>query len=213
MATADFRITSFQDEMYAENIYVVSRFVDEHALIIDPGMATERALEWLTGEHLTLDAVLVSHGHIDHVWGIPEVLSAFPSVAIHMNTADSQLAAKTVFGERGLTPPDYGVAVEASPINWAPYVVSVVETPGHTPGSVSFRLQDVLFTGDTLFAGSVGRTDLPGGSWQALVASVRKLYQIDANVTVLPGHGGSTTVGREATTNPFVSANGIPGGA
>jgi len=211
MPVSEFRIVSFQDELYSENIYVVSRRQDEHAILVDPGMATERALEWVDDQQLTLDAILVSHGHVDHIWGIPEVMSVFPGIPVHMNGADRVLAAETIVDQRGSACPDFVLAVENSPITWGPYLISVLEAPGHTPGSVVFRLGDILFTGDTLFAGSVGRTDLPGGSWEALIQSVRKLYQISADVTALPGHGPSTPVAREAATNPFVSATSILG--
>lgn len=197
---------AFADPTFGENCYLM---VDRElgiATIVDPGMAWEEAHRWLNHERLTVDGVLLTHGHVDHVFCTPEVHDEYPLLPLHLPAADHDLANQTISGTRDLTPLTYTSVGEGDTLALMGGSVEVLATPGHTPGSVVYRRGDILLSGDTLFRASVGRTDLPGGSWDQLVVSVRRLYTLPRSTVVLPGHGEPTSIGEEASSNPFVTA-------
>ncbi|MEO5679767.1 MAG: MBL fold metallo-hydrolase [Acidimicrobiales bacterium] len=189
----------------------------------DPG-----AILGLLDEHdLRLVALLSTHGHSDHVGGVSTVVRRVhadhgTSVAVHIHHDDLHMLLDPVgtsgaFGryleQEGLDlrPPEHIEGLDdGQVVRGAGLAFTAIHTPGHTEGSVCLRLDvdgeaPMLFSGDHLFAGSIGRTDLPGGSYEALVASMReKVLPLDDGVAVLPGHGGRTTIGRERRTNPFI---------
>ena len=182
-------------------------------------------LAHLAEQGLRLVALLSTHGHVDHVGGIPEVVRGVDTdrpVPVHIHDADRHMLLDPI-GTSGtlghlleyegldLRPPELLLGLDdGQRVSGAGMTFTAVHTPGHTRGSVCFLLEvegepPVLFTGDHLFAGSVGRTDLPGGSSEALLESMAtKILPLDDEVRVLPGHGATTTVGHERRTNPFL---------
>ncbi len=217
MLVAGFPAGSFQT-----NCYVVAPAAGEACVVVDPGQDAVEPLEALLAEHrLTPVAVLLTHGHFDHTFSVAPVCDGHDVPAwIHPGDRDLladpmkglSTQATAMFGGRlELREPrevrhlDDGAALELAGLTF-----TVDHTPGHTPGSAVFRTPtgegvEVLLAGDTLFAGSIGRTDLPGGDTAQMMASLRdKLLVLDDATVVLPGHGPTTTVGRERASNPFL---------
>ncbi|MDV3124929.1 MBL fold metallo-hydrolase [Mycobacterium sp. 21AC1] len=220
-------ITGFPAGMLACNCYVLAQRPGADAIVVDPGQRAMGPLRQILDENrLTPAAVLLTHGHIDHIWSAQKVADTYGCpVFIHpedrfmltdpikgFGPALLGRLSRPVFGvllsePRQLVELDRdGVVVELGDIT-----VAVDHTPGHTRGSVVFRVggtgaeADVVFTGDTLFRSSVGRTDLPGGSGRDLLSSiVTKLLVLGDDTAVLPGHGPRSTIGHERRTNPFL---------
>ena len=210
-------LTGFPAGMLACNCYVLADRQGSDAIVVDPGQRAFAPLRRILDENrLTPAAVLVTHGHIDHIWSAQKVADTF-GCAVYIHPADrhmltdpirgfgpriAQVAFGTLFREpRQIVELDRDGAV----LNLGGIAVTVDHTPGHTRGSVCFRASDVVFTGDTLFRQSVGRTDLPGGSGRDLLDSIMsKLLVLDDDTRVLPGHGEATTIGAERGANPFL---------
>jgi glyoxylase-like metal-dependent hydrolase (beta-lactamase superfamily II) len=195
---------------FAENTYVVIGASGRRAMVVDPGIGSEPVLEAMRERGLACELIVNTHGHLDHV-----AANAFfkretqASIAIH--PADLPLLANVraqaaFFGLSAEdSPPADRLLSEGTPLAFDGATFDVLHTPGHTPGGVCLRRGDQMLVGDTLFAGSVGRTDLPGGDWDQLVASIRtKLFALPDPVRCFPGHEGETTIGRERRSNPFV---------
>jgi hydroxyacylglutathione hydrolase len=219
-------LTGFPAGMLACNCYVLAPRAGSDAIVVDPGQRAMGTLRRILDENrLTPAAVLLTHGHIDHIWSAQKVADtygcpAFIHPADRFMLADpikgfgpriGQLALGALFREpRQIVELDR----DGDTLDFGGIVVAVDHTPGHTRGSVVFRVPDgggesgfgaLAFTGDTLFKQSVGRTDLPGGSGRDLLDSiVTKLLVLDDDTRVLPGHGESTTIGLERRTNPFL---------
>lgn len=214
-------VTGFPAGAFAANCYVVAPASGEECVIIDPGQDAERGIEELLARHrLKPVAVLLTHGHIDHVWSVAPVCGAKGIPAyIHPDDRDllsdpgkglSLMAKQQFLGGMTLSEPDdVRQLADGAVITLAGLEFTVGHTPGHTPGSVTFRSGaddlDALFTGDLLFAGSIGRTDLPGGDHQAILRSLARTITLPDDTVVLPGHGPHTTIGAERQTNPFLT--------
>ena len=178
--------------------------------VIDPGGQGAQLCAWLKEHDLEPEAVLLTHGHFDHILAIPELRAQWPGLPVYCHPADLGTGETTsVFGQRFPTVRSFGNITpykEGDVVNVAGVNVEVLETPGHTPGSVTLRAEDVLFTGDTLFEGSMGRTDLPGGDEAAIMKSLKRLAQLEGDYQVLPGHEGRSTLERERKTNYCIRA-------
>ena len=214
-------LTGFQAGLLQCNCYVLAQGPGSDAIIVDPGQRAMAPLRRVLDEHrLTPAAVLLTHGHIDHIWSAQKVADTYGCAAyIHpedrfmltdpikdLGPRLGQLLFSALFRE-----PRQVVELDrdGDKIDLGGITVTVDHTPGHTRGSVVFRVAngptDVVFSGDTLFRLSVGRTDLPGGSGRDLLGSIlTKLLVLDDDTVVLPGHGESTTIGAERRTNPFL---------
>ncbi len=219
-------IAGFPAGPWGTNCYVVAAGPGEECVVIDPGMDAVSGIADVVREHrLRPAAVLLTHGHIDHVWCVVPVAGAYDAVAyLHPDDRDlltdpakgiSPESARLLLGSDysfaepdDLRPVDDGGRLELAGIEFL-----VDHTPGHTRGSVTFRTDDdrpggvgpVMFAGDLLFAGSIGRTDLPGGDHAAMLRSLAgKVMPLDDRVVVLPGHGDQTTIGKERVSNPYL---------
>ena len=227
-------VTGFPAGAFAANCYLVAPAPGEECVIIDPGQDAERGIEELLDRFkLKPIAVLLTHGHIDHMWSVVPVCGA-KGVPAYVHPADRELLsdpgkglslmAKQHFGGfRGVAPPgqhsmggmtfsepdDVKALEDGEIVTLAGLDFRVGHAPGHTPGSVTFRSGaedlDALFTGDLLFAGSIGRTDLPGGDHQQILHSLARTLTLPDETVVLPGHGPQTTIGAERQANPFLT--------
>lgn len=192
------------------NCYIFRRDGGYKCGVVDPGDQGEQVARWLVDKGLEAEAVLLTHGHFDHILGIPGLREEWPDLPVYCHSADlGQGDATAAFGQTFPTVRSFGDITpyqEGDAIDVAGIRVEVLETPGHTPGSVTLRAEDVLFTGDTLFAGSMGRTDLPGGDEGQIMASLRRLAGLEGDYQVLPGHEGRSTLERERQSNYCVRA-------
>jgi glyoxylase-like metal-dependent hydrolase (beta-lactamase superfamily II) len=191
------------------NCFILGCEQTKQAAVIDPGDEADRILMALAEDSLKVTQIIDTHGHFDHVGAnkrIKEVTGA--DIVIHALDAPmlNQLARSAAawgMSAENSPPPDRTVD-DGDSIAFGNITLSVLHTPGHTPGGISLFTDKSVFVGDTLFAGSIGRTDFPGGDFGTLITSIReKLFTLDDDVTVYAGHMGTTTIGEEKRTNPF----------
>jgi len=220
-------VAGFAAGAFAANCYVVAARSGEECVVVDPGEDAAAGVAALVAEHqLRPVAVVLTHGHLDHVWSAAQVCATY-AVPCWIHPADRHLLSDPLAG----LPAEWAAAVPlagglAEPADVRPFAatpgqddrlqvaaldIRVVHTPGHTPGSVVCRLRgddggpELMLAGDLLFAGSVGRTDLPGGDHETMRTSLAsRVLPLDDETVVLPGHGGRTTVGREKASNPYL---------
>lgn len=183
---------------YQTNTYIIHEEKSKTCCVIDPGYQAGTILDALAKLGLTLDAILLTHGHFDHVGAVKD-LSADTDCRVFLCAEDALLPPMFTAGKLYYTD-TYG---EGSVLNIAGLCIHVIHTPGHTPGSVCLIVDDVMFSGDTLFAGSCGRTDI-GGDWATIRASLNRLAKMEADFIVYPGHGESTTLAMEKRYNPYL---------
>jgi hydroxyacylglutathione hydrolase len=196
----------------AENCFVFRRDGSDRALIVDPGDEAERLLHALDEMGVELDAILLTHTHFDHVGAVAAVARATGAEVWVPEIEKPVLADINRFQPFPGVGPFESYEAEhtlkgGETLEMAGFEIDVLFTPGHSPGHMTFAIPDekALFSGDVLFQGSVGRTDLPFGDWDTLLASIRDLIEsYPEDTTVYPGHMGITTLGRERATNPFL---------
>ena len=217
-------IAGFPAAAFGTNCYVVAPASGEECVVVDPGVDVVPQLDSVLEEHrLRPVAVLLTHGHLDHTFSVTPVCGA-RGVPAYIHPDDDELLADPLKGispEAGALfggrldwsePDDVKPLSDGEVLRLAGLEITVDHAPGHTPGSVSFRLPydeqdvpEVMLSGDLLFAGSIGRTDLPGGDHATMLRSLAaKVLTLRDEVVVLPGHGPQTTIGRERATNPFL---------
>lgn len=183
------------------------------AFFIDPGGDTSEVRAYIEAHGLKLTMILLTHGHIDHIAGIHELVP-YVGGNVYIGSGDAPMLRRpstqlqALLGVHCTGLQEFREVQEGSTIEFPGYTISVMETPGHTEGSVCYMIGDkdghkVLVSGDTLFAQSVGRTDLEGGDWLKLEASLRKLATLPDSLHVLPGHGPDTSIGAEREMNPY----------
>lgn len=196
-------IKVFPFGIYDENIYV---FIDEksrEAAIVDPGGQGARLIDEIEGLNCKIKYILLTHGHFDHVSALKEVKSKY-DVPVYMHKDEAELMVKdnTVFGE---IPDEYETIEDGDVLSFGSTEIKCIHTPGHTKGGVCFLVEESIFTGDTLFQGSIGRSDFIGGDFNQLVSGIKeKLMVLDGNIKVYPGHGPSSTIAHEKMRNPFL---------
>ncbi len=225
-------VAGFPAGSFGTNCYLVAPGAGEECVIVDPGQDAEQGIEEILARHrLRPVAVLLTHGHIDHIWSVVPVCGA-RNVPAYIHPADRALLSDPARGFPvgvgqqllgGLTftePDDVAELTDGAMLPLAGLEFSVDHAPGHTPGSVTFRLpgggpggpgaaaageEPVLFSGDLLFAGSIGRTDLPGGDYPTILDSLARVcLPLPDETVVLSGHGAATTIGAERASNPFL---------
>jgi glyoxylase-like metal-dependent hydrolase (beta-lactamase superfamily II) len=214
-------VTGFPAAAFDTNCYLVAAGPGEQCIIVDPGIGVLDRLDEVLAEHrLHPAAVLLTHGHLDHTFSVAPVCGA-RGVTAYVHPADRELLADPakglsmdlteLFGGRlpYTEPEDVAELTDGATLTLAGLEITVDHAPGHTGGSVLFRLPGddapVCFSGDVLFAGSIGRTDLPGGNTGTMMTSLRdKVLPLADDTVVLPGHGPATTIGRERAQNPYL---------
>ena len=184
---------------YQTNCYILHQEDSSSCVVIDPGYTPEVILDFLAGKGLKLEAILLTHGHFGHVGAVRD-LAAETGCQVYLNPDDLSMPPRMTAGPLYYTD-TYSDGDTLSP---AGIPFQVLSTPGHTPGSVCLIAENYLFSGDTLFAGSRGRTDLPGGSTRAILESLRRLAALPQDYSVHPGHGESTTLAWEKQYNPYM---------
>jgi glyoxylase-like metal-dependent hydrolase (beta-lactamase superfamily II) len=227
-------IAGFPADAFGTNCYVVATAPGEECVVVDPGIGVTERLDDLLAEHkLAPVAVLLTHGHLDHTFSVTPVCKA-RGVPAYLHPGDNEMLAdpakglsmdlRELFGGRfeWAEPDDVRALADGEPISIAGLEITVDHAPGHTRGSVLFRLPGeaadapVCLSGDVLFAGSIGRTDLPGGDGDQMWDSLRdRILPLADETVVLPGHGPATTIGEERASNPFLRqvATAKPGAA
>lgn len=192
------------------NCFIVGCENTKSAVVIDPGDEVNKILLALANEKLTVKYIINTHGHFDHVGANKRLKDATHApILIHKGDADMLLhvsMAAMAFGMTGEdSPPADQTIDDGDTITFGDITLKVLHTPGHSPGGVSLHSNGVVFVGDSLFAGSIGRTDFPGGDYDTLIRSIKtKLLPLGDDVVVYSGHGPETTIGRERRFNPFL---------
>lgn len=217
------RIESIVSQPFEENSYIV-RLVDEpRCFVVDPGFEPDKILNRIREQQLVLEAILCTHGHVDHIAGNEAIKNAFPDAPLVIGAGDARMLTDPFLNLSGLggvsviSPPADILVREGQTIDVIGLSWEVREIPGHSPGHVVYVWKagspPVVLGGDVIFAGGIGRVDFPGGDGQLLIAGIReKLYCLPDETVILPGHGPTTTVGDEKATNPFTSGRVFPSG-
>jgi len=198
-------------EPFHKNGFIVACTSTRQAAYIDPGDEAGELSDWVASQNLTLSSILLTHGHMDHVCGVGEVKKRW-DIPVLLHQEDEFLY--NSLKEQGLwfglsypvAPPADRYLKPGDPLTLGDLNIGIHHTPGHSPGGLTFEIEEHLFCGDLIFAGGVGRSDLPGGSHQLLIQTIRdKILPFDDEKILHPGHGPDTTVGHERRTNPFLT--------
>ena len=206
---APFRVHVLEVGPLAVNCYILEHSPSRKAAVIDPGDDGPAILSRIGDLGLSVDRILLTHGHFDHV-GAVGLLREKTGAHVHIHEADAERMKTArrqglIFGLLISDPPPPDVLVgEGDFVPFADGEFRVAHTPGHTPGCVSYIMGKMAFVGDLIFAGSIGRTDLPGGDHEELIVAVKeKIFVLPDDTVLFPGHGPATTVGEEKRSNPF----------
>ena len=185
------------------NCYLLEDEKAHVAAVIDPGDEAGRILQVIKDDGVDVKYILLTHGHYDHTTAVPELHQALPQAEIYIHKADANGAGSRLFPLSGAVKALHFYD-EGDTLTLGSLTIHVMYTPGHSKGSVTLLVGDVLFTGDTLFAGACGRTDLAGGSYEEIMSSLARLGKLEGDYHVCPGHDVTSTLERERQFNPFL---------
>jgi len=195
---------------FQENSYLLIDKLSKKCVLIDPGDEAQKIINFVNEKNIIPIAIINTHAHLDHIGAISEIKAEY-SIPFYLHTEekpilDSYLISCRMFGMKPAGSPSVDEWLDSSgELLIGPFKFLIIETPGHTPGGCSFLIDDIIFVGDTLFQGSIGRTDLPGGDRKILDKSLIKLInKLNPKTTVYSGHGPSTSIGFEKINNPFL---------
>ena len=195
---------------FQENSYLLIDKLSKKCVLIDPGDEAQKIINFINEKNILPIAIINTHAHLDHIGAISEIKAVY-SIPFYLHIEekpilDSYLVSCRMFGMKPAESPSVDEWLNASgELLIGPFKFLIIETPGHTPGGCSFLIDDIIFVGDTLFQGSIGRTDLPGGDRKILDKSLIKLInKLNPKTTVYSGHGPSTSIGFEKINNPFL---------
>lgn len=199
---------------FMTNTYILYNEETMEGLVVDPSFTPDHYIKAIQDKKIRLLSIFLTHAHVDHMAGMNELRRAFPDAKMYMDKRDRPFLQDAERNLSSMFPvptlvDDADVWVkDGDEIETCGYTFRVIETAGHTPGGISFYLQKegIVFTGDSLFQGSIGRTDFPGGSMKELTGSIKKnLFSLPDSTVVLSGHGNQTTIGEEKRSNPFLT--------
>jgi len=222
--SADLLLGCIESAPFAENTFVASRRGDSGCLVVDPGFEPGAVIEWIESHGLEPRAILLTHGHSDHIAGNAALKARWPGLPILVGRGDAAKLTDPAgnlsgaFGFNLVSPPADRLLADGESLDLAGFALTVLAIPGHSSGHVVYRVDGIsprlVFGGDVLFLEGIGRTDFPDGDFAALAAGIRRhLYALPDDTVILPGHGPATTVGHERRHNPFVPATAGQGGA
>lgn len=199
---------------FMTNTYILYNEGTMEGLVVDPSFSPEHYIKAISEKKIHLRSIFLTHGHVDHMAGMNELRKAFPAAKMYMDKRDQPFLRDPEKNLSYMFPvptlvDDADVWVkDGDEIETCGYTFQVIDTAGHTPGGISFYMkkEGLVFTGDSLFQGSIGRTDFPGGSLKELTGTIKKnLFSLPDSTVVLSGHGEQTTIGQEKKTNPFLT--------
>lgn len=221
LPAADVCVICLESAPFGENTYVVHRPNHAACLVIDPGFEPDRVIEAIVDRALEPQAILLTHGHSDHIAGNAALRRRWPDLPILIGSGDAAKLGDPAgnlsgaFGIALVSPPADRLLADGERLDLAGFAIEVAEIPGHSSGHVVFVLAGeappLVFAGDVLFHESIGRTDFPDGDFAALASGIRRrLYVLPDDTVVFPGHGPTTSIGHEKSHNPFVPASTPP---
>lgn len=200
----------FTQGLLGSNTYVIWDEATKQAAVIDTGNDVQLAKDVIEAEKLTLKYIILTHAHYDHIHFLPEYKETYPMAKVVIHELDNamlgspRLNASVLFGPAHVYDKADVSVQDGDELLLGDAILSVIHTPGHTPGGICILTENMLFSGDTLFYAGFGRTDLGAGDVKLMAASIDKLYAMDPTITVYPGHGTKTTIGRERDENPYM---------
>ena len=200
----------FTQGLLGSNTYVIWDEATKQVAVIDTGNDVQLAKDVIDAEKLTLKYIILTHAHYDHIHFLPEYKETYPMAKVVIHELDNamlgspRLNASVLFGPAHVYDKADVSVQDGDELLLGDAILSVIHTPGHTPGGICILTENMLFSGDTLFYAGFGRTDLGAGDVKLMAASIDKLYAMDPTITVYPGHGTKTTIGRERDENPYM---------